>query len=50
MLRYSLIPAVKAILEEMGFDVGPASAPMKLYGTEEKKQIISAMKNAGFEF
>ena len=50
MLRYSLIPAVKAILEEMGFDVGPASAPMKLYGADEKKQIINAMKNAGFEF
>ncbi len=50
MLRYSLIPAVKAILEEMGFDVGPASAPMKLYSTDEKKKIIDDMKNAGFEF
>ena len=50
MLKYSLIPAVKAILEEMGYNVGPASEPMKLYTSEEKKIIINDLKSAGFEF
>ena len=50
LLKYSLIPAVKAVLEEMGHNVGPASEPMKLYTKEEKKIIINDLKSAGFEF
>jgi N-acetylneuraminate lyase len=50
LLKYSLIPAVKAVLEEMGHNVGPASEPMKLYTSEEKKIIINDLKSAGFEF
>lgn len=47
MLKYKTIPVVKLILEEMGFAVGNAAFPMKRYTADEKKTIITAMKNAG---
>ncbi len=47
---YSLIPAIKAILEDMGFDVGAASMPMKLYSEEEKRRIVENVRAAGLEY
>ena len=49
MLKYKTIPVVKLILEEMGFAVGNAAFPMKRYTADEKKTIITAMKNAGLD-
>ncbi len=47
--KYRAIPGTKAILEEMGFDVGNASFPMKKYDEETKKTLFNAVKNAGLE-
>lgn len=49
ILKYSLIPAVKVILEYMGFEVGDASFPMTKYSPDEKKKIIEDVKAAGLE-
>ena len=47
--KYRAIPGTKAILEEMGFDVGNAAFPMKRYDEETKKTLFKAVKNAGLE-
>lgn len=39
-----IIPASKAVLECMGYDVGNATFPMKRYSSEEKKKIYSDVK------
>ena len=49
LLKYKVIPATKVILEEMGFAVGNAAFPMKRYSPEQKKEIITAVKNAGLK-
>ena len=49
ILKYSLIPAVKVILEYMGFEVGNASFPMTKYSDDEKNLIIRDVKAAGLE-
>ena len=41
LLNYDLIPAVKAVMEDMGFFVGNATFPMKQY-TDSEKQVIAA--------
>lgn len=45
--KYKLIPATKAILEQMGFAVGNATFPMKRYSSEQKKNIIADVREAG---
>jgi len=47
--KYCTIPATKAIVEGMGFMVGNATFPMKQYTDEEKKLILSDMKEAGLD-
>ncbi|MBO4951129.1 MAG: dihydrodipicolinate synthase family protein [Clostridia bacterium] len=47
--KYRAIPGTKAILEEMGFNVGNAAFPMKRYDEETKKTLFKAVKNAGLE-
>lgn len=37
LLNYRLIPAVKAVLEDMGFAVGNATFPMKQYREDQKR-------------
>ena len=48
ILKYSVIPVVKAVLEERGIEVGNASFPMVKYSADERKQIIRDMTEAGF--
>lgn len=42
-----IIPAAKVLLEEMGYDVGQATFPMKRYSETERKSIIEKVKAAG---
>ncbi|MBQ2988552.1 MAG: dihydrodipicolinate synthase family protein [Clostridia bacterium] len=48
ILKYSVIPVVKMVLEERGFEVGDASFPMVKYDEKQRKQILSDLKAAGF--
>ena len=48
--KYAIIPATKAVLEEMGFAVGNATFPMKRYSEEEKQRIVAQMRQAGLPF
>ena len=48
ILKYSVIPVVKMVLEERGIEVGNASFPMVNYNSEQRKQILSDLKEAGF--
>ena len=50
MLRYSVIPVCKMILEEMGIAVGHASFPMTRYSKEERAAIKAELLAAGFSF
>ena len=50
MLRYSVIPVCKMILEEMGIEVGNASFPMTRYTKEEREKIKSELIEAGLCF
>lgn len=50
VINYKLIPAIKVILEDMGFEVGNAAFPMKRYTAEDKKKIIADVKSAGLEY
>ena len=47
MLKYSVIPVCKLILEERGIDVGYASFPMVKYTSEQRKQILADLTEAG---
>lgn len=42
------IPATKALLEEVGFEMGNATFPMKRYDSEQKKALVEAMRNGGW--
>ena len=46
LLNYELIPATKAVLEDMGFAVGNATFPMRRYSGDEKKAIALEIKKA----
>ena len=48
ILKYSVIPVVKMVLEERGLAVGDASFPMVSYTGKQRKQILSDLKAAGF--
>ncbi len=50
LVKHKVIPATKAVLEYMGFEVGDASFPMTSYSIEDKKKIVSEVLAAGFEF
>ena len=50
MLRYSVIPVCKMILEEMGIAVGHASFPMTRYSKEERAAIKAELLASGFSF
>ena len=47
--KYMGIPATKVILEEMGYAVGNAAFPMKVYTDEQKAQIIADIRAAGLK-
>ena len=46
ILNYELIPALKAVMEDMGFAVGNATFPMKRYSIEQKKAIALEIREA----
>jgi len=50
ILEFPVIPAVKVILEKMGFEVGNATFPMKQLDDSEKAYLIDKVKKAGFVF
>ena len=47
--RYKTIPATKALVEAMGFEVGNATFPMKRYTDEQKAALVADFKSAGWE-
>lgn len=47
ILRYSVIPVCKLVLEEKGIPVGNASFPMARYTADERKKIIAELMEAG---
>ena len=47
ILKYSVIPVCKLVLEERGIDVGNASFPMVKYTPEQRKQILADLTEAG---
>lgn len=46
-IRYGVVPSIKLCLNEMGFDVGHAAAPGRRYTEEQRKEIITAFREAG---
>ncbi len=48
ILKHSVIPVVKLVLEERGINVGNASFPMVKYDEKQRKKILSDLKSAGF--
>ena len=42
------IPATKAMLEDIGFEMGNATFPMKRYDAEQKKALVKAMREGGW--
>ncbi len=49
LLRYSVIPVTKVILEAMGIPVGNPAEPMRSYTAAEKGQILRELREAGLE-
>ena len=49
ILKYSVIPVCKLVLEECGIEVGNASFPMTTYTAEQRKQIMKELFEAGLE-
>lgn len=49
ILKYSVIPVCKLVLEEKGIPVGNASFPMVKYTAEQRKKIISELTEAGLK-
>lgn len=47
LLKYEVIPGVKAVLEHKGYAVGNAAFPMKRYSKEQKEQMIAELVTAG---
>lgn len=48
--KYSVIPASKVVLEEMGFPVGNAVFPMRWLSLQQRSALITDLKNVGFSF
>ena len=49
ILKYSVIPVCKLVLEEYGIEVGNASFPMTTYSAAERAQILKDLAEAGLE-
>lgn len=49
LIRHKLIPALKAVLCELGFDVGYATFPMHRYSPDDARAILSELRAVGFE-
>lgn len=49
ILKYSVIPVCKLVLEEKGIPVGNASFPMERYTPEQRKKIMAELVAAGLE-
>ena len=47
--KYECIPAAKALVEHLGYDVGDATFPQTKYSQEEKAEIIKTARDAGWE-
>ena len=47
--NYKTIPATKALVEAMGFEVGDPTYPMRHYTAEEKKELVQAFISAGLK-
>ena len=47
LLKNKTVPAIKVILEAMGFAVGNAAFPQKRYSAEEKARIVESIRKAG---
>ncbi len=50
LLKNKTVPAIKVVLEAMGFAVGNAAFPQKRYSAEEKARIVSSIREAGLDF
>ena len=46
--KFRLIPAIKAMMESLGYDVGDAAFPQTKYTAEKKAQIVETAKLAGW--
>ena len=49
VLQYKTVPALKVVLEAMGFPVGNAAFPQKRYDAADKARIVAAVREAGLE-
>ena len=50
MRGFPTIPAAKALVEEMGFDVGDAAFPMKHLDTNQKADLVKSLKDHGWDY
>lgn len=50
LLKYKLIPAIKAVLMQLGYDVGYATFPMHRYTNEDGRRILDELLASGFEY
>ena len=50
LLKYKLIPAIKAVLMQLGYDVGYATFPMHRYTNEDGRRILDELSALGFEY
>lgn len=50
LLKYKLIPAIKAVLMQLGYDVGYATFPMHRYTNEYGRRILDELLALGFEY
>lgn len=48
MVKFSPIPAQKAIMEMIGIDLGPCRLPLTALSEEDKKQLRSRLETIGF--
>jgi N-acetylneuraminate lyase len=49
IIKHKVIPSVKAVLNVMGFEVGPCTFPIKSYTSTEAKAIFDELVAAGFD-
>ena len=45
---FRLIPAIKAMMEHLGYEVGNAAFPQTKYTSEEKARVVNTAKGAGW--
>ena len=45
---FRLIPAIKAMMEHLGYEVGDAAFPQTKYTSEEKAHVVNTAKGAGW--